>query len=135
MTAAEEKIVLDIGSDYRLQLKVKDDDGINDRDLTGWGWAMNIYAKDNATVAAYALTSTFDGGFTGDDLLSGACTVHIDSNVTTGTGSMATGITGPDPFITEYNYVYTLTISGAEGSTSDTNREMRVMRGKLSIRV
>jgi hypothetical protein len=133
MTSAEKKIILDKGSDYRLQLYIKSDDGIGDRDLTGWGWVMTIFAKDDPTIAVSTLSATFDGNFSGDDLVNGRCTVHVDSTVTAG---LPTGIeTTAYPFLTEYSYYYTLTVTGSELPGSlDPTRQMRVMRGKLAVR-
>ena len=133
MTASENKIILDKGSDYRLQLKVKDDDGINDRDLTGWGWKFVILNKDGTTNDT--ISAAFPGTYTGDDLSNGACTVAIDSTIT---ALMNTAIIIADNvFNTEYNYWYTLTIyqDGAGLDNDLATREMRVLRGKLAIRV
>lgn len=134
MTAAEKKIILEKGSDYRLQLLIKDDGGIANKDLDGWSWVFNVYSKTDVTTPAYTFSSEFSGDFPGEDLTNGACTVHIDS---ASTSTMNTLIPeGEDPFMTDYNYYYTLTLSGPEGTgTLDDNREMRVLRGKLAVRV
>ena len=135
MTAAEQRIVLEIGSDYRLQLKVKQDDGINDRDLTGWGFKFVILSNDGTVYRT--ISSVFTDGVGGNEaskLVNGECVVAIDS---TETNTMVTGITGDNIFDTEYNYFYTLTLYEV-GSTmvpSLGEREMRVMRGKLAIRI
>jgi hypothetical protein len=134
MTSAEQKIILDKGSDYRLQLYVKDDNGLSNKDLTGWGWVIKVYAIGNVDTAYKTFSATFDGDFSGDDLANGRCTVHINS---VDTGSMVTGIPAEeDPFSTQYNYYYTLTLTGPESVDQlDTVREMRVLRGKMAVRV
>ena len=136
MTAAEQKIILEIGSDYRLQLKVKDDDGINDRDLTGWGFKFVILNTDGTVYKT--VSSVFADGVEGNvasKLVNGECVIVVDS---TETSTMVTGIiVGGNIFDTEYNYFYTLTLYEV-GSTmvpSLGEREMRVMRGKLAIRI
>lgn len=43
MTAADKKIILEHGSDYVLRLKIKADDGINNRDMSNWTWKFDIY--------------------------------------------------------------------------------------------
>lgn len=132
MTAAENKIILDKGSDYRLQLKVKDDDGINDRDLTGWGWKFQMLNTDGTS---YALVEdVFTGTYSGDNLAAGSGTIAIDSTVT---APLLTGNSAETVFDTEYNYFYTLTLyeDGVNKDNDVATREMRVMRGKLSIRV
>lgn len=48
MTAAYHKIILEQASDYRLQLRVKEDDGIHNRDLNGWGWVFEVYNAQGA---------------------------------------------------------------------------------------
>jgi hypothetical protein len=139
MTSAEKRIVLEQGSDYRLQLYVKSDDGIGNRDLTGWSWTMRLYrAADGEDVTPIGLVNVpFSGTFVGDDLANGKCTVHIDSTVTTMPDGLSTLIpSGEDMFDTQFNYYYTLTLKGTEGSgTLDDTREMRVMRGKLAVRI
>lgn len=137
MTAAEKKIILEQGSDYRIQLRVKADDGINDKDLDGWTWTFKIYNKDGTVypIAGDPLTDVpFDGTFAGDDLLNGQGTVNIDSLIT---AAIDTGITGNvNPFDTEFNYYYTLTIKGTESpANSEPSREMRIMRGRLAVRI
>lgn len=139
MTAAEQKIILEIGSDYRLQLKVKQDDGINDRDLTGWGFKFVILKSDGTGYDTIPGIFT-DGiqGNTASQLTNGECTVSIDA---VKTEDYVTGITGDNIFDTEFNYFYTLTLyeDGNSMKSSDpvsnTKREMRVMRGKLAIRI
>ena len=67
MTAAEKRIIIDRGSDYRLLLKIKDDDGLLNRNMSGyvgttanpknilqdplyyrdaWGWVFQLFHKD-----------------------------------------------------------------------------------------
>jgi hypothetical protein len=64
MTAADKKIILEKGSDYRLILKIKEDDGLLNRNLSGyigngvpvtkpaeyldeaWGWVLQIFHKN-----------------------------------------------------------------------------------------
>lgn len=135
MTSAEKKIILDKGSDYRLKLRVKSDDGIGNKDLTGWGWVFTIYSKDNPTTAVRTFSGTFTGTFEGDSLVNGRGTVFIKSEGPDGTSTLPTGIVGDSPFLTEFNYYYTLTISGAETNGQDNSRQMRVLRGKLAVRV
>ena len=133
MTAAEKKIILDKGSDYRLQLKIKDDDGINDRDLTGWGFKFIIYSLDGTEYTS--IDKLLSGAFSGDDLVNGACTIDIDSTLTS---TYSTAIAGTeDVFSTLYNYYYTLTLyeDGANLDNAIDTREMRVARGKLAVRL
>jgi hypothetical protein len=115
---------------------VKSDDGIGNRDLTGWTWTMRLYkAADGGDVTPDELVEVpFSGTFAGDHLEEGKCTVHVDSTVTSG---LSTHIpSDEDMFDTQFNYYYTLTLKGTEGSgTSDDTREMRVMRGKLAVRI
>jgi len=136
MTSAEKRIVLEQGSDYRLQLYVKSDDGRGNRNLTGWAWTMRLYkAADGVDVTPTGLVNVpFSGAFVGDHLEEGKCTVHVNSTVTS---SLPTLIpSGEDMFDTQFNYYYTLTLIGTEGSgTPDNTREMRVMRGKLAVRI
>lgn len=68
MTAADKKIILEKGSDYRLLIKVKDDAGLLDRNLGGstdimsaaylddaWGWVMQIFHKNGMRYDCIAL--------------------------------------------------------------------------------
>lgn len=128
MTAAEKKVVLEYGSDYLLQLKIKDDDGINNRDVRNWTWQFKIY---NATTAVQVGT-TFSGTIPdNDDSLNGTVDILIDSGSVT-VDTYPTLVTGDDPFATQFNYFYTLTLV-EDGATP--KREMRVLRGKLAVRL
>jgi len=134
MTAAEQKIILEQGSDYRLQLKIKADDGIHNKDMTGWKWVMAIYkASDMTLITNPPKTENFTEAFSGDDLISGQVTVHLDS---TFTATIPHGNIVGQEFETNYNYYYTLTIEGTEGiNTPDNLRTMRILRGQMAVRI
>lgn len=128
MTAADKKIVLEHGSDYVLRMKIMADDGINNRDMSGWSWVFEVYNKVGTKQTDYAVTGTF-GSTT--DTVNGDVTITIDS---THVSSIPPAVTGDDAFATQYNYYYTLTVT-EPGATSDVRRDMRLLRGRLAVRL
>lgn len=136
MTAAEKKIILEHGSDYLLQLKIKADDGLNDRDVSGWTWVIKIYNASTAVLASTITGQVPDYVGTVDvpnPAENGLIDILIDSASIDSLPTLVQQVT--DPFATEYNYYYTLTITDNPVATSDNRRDMRLLRGKLAVRL
>lgn len=131
MTAADKKIILEHGSDYVLRMKIMADDGINNRNMANWEWMFEVYDKTGAKVNAYKATGVFTDN---EDTVNGDVQILIDS---THIDTMATGVTGTDAFATEYNYYYTITVTEPHtvGAVTTTYRSIRLLRGKLAVRL
>lgn len=84
------------------------------------------------------IAKRFTEEYSGDDLKNGAGTVSIDSAQTR---ALSTGNTAIDILSTSFNYAYTLTLyENFDGICTQTintrsTREMRVLRGKLAVRL
>ena len=128
MTAADKKIILEHGSDYVLRMKIMADDGINNRDMSAWTWAFEVYNNLGVKQDPYKVTGTFDST---TETVNGDVTIVIDS---AHINTIPPAVTGDDAFATQYNYYYTLTVT-EPGATSDVRRDMRLLRGRLSVRL
>ena len=128
MTAADKKIILEHGSDYILQLKIKDDDGINNRNMSNWTWTFDVYSKAGVIIPTHTSTGVIPAN---DDSVNGEVTVLIDSAKI---DTIPTAIAGDDAFATQFNYYYTLTVV-QPGTPSTSVRAMRLIRGKLAVRL
>jgi len=154
MQAAERKLVIDKGSDFKLKLHVTEGIG-SPKNMDGWSYTMQImYAYDKARDAAatppndgtimYLKVTSSNGSYTvaGDQLRAGAgftgptkpdtsgiVIITIDKELT---DKMLTRIKKSDnPFNTEYNYHYSITVNQPNADGED----MRLLRGKLAVRV
>ena len=128
MTAADKKIILEHGSDYVLRLKIKADDGINNRDMSNWTWKFDIYNSTGVKLTTPVIDGTFPDN---EDTVNGDVTILIDSAVI---GQIPPLVTGDDAFATQYNYYHTLTVT-EPGTGTVGVRAMRLLRGKLAVRL
>jgi len=129
MTSAEKKIILEHGSDYVLRMKIMADDGINNRDMSNWTWKFEVYDGSGDKLDANTVTGTFDAN---TDTENGDVQILIDSAKI---DAIDTAVTGDDAFATQYNYYYTLTVTDDTSNTSDNRRDMRLLRGRLAVRL
>ena len=109
-------------------MKIKADDGINNRDMSNWVWVFDVYDSDGVKIPTYTVTATFPAN---DDSVNGDVTILIDSAKI---DAMPTAVTGTDAFATQYNYYYTLTVTQPGVGTIGV-RAMRLLRGKLAVRL
>jgi len=135
MTAAEKKLIIEKGSDYLAMFRVPHDDGITTRDLTGWTWEVKVYKVTDVSNPVAVVTGL--AGSRGEDVANGNVDIYLDSasaiqSLPCKPDSQTESILVDDPFATEYNYRYTITL--IEGGSSP-KREMRIARGKLAVRV
>ena len=135
MTAAEHRIIIEKGADFKITLRVTKD-GINAVDLSSDGAAANwsytfslrkIVDGELVDVTGFPMTNELISAGTPDPLANGVFQIVIDKAIT---GALPTLVTSDDPFATEYNYYYAIDINEVSGGTKD----LRLLRGRCSVR-
>ena len=161
MQAAEKKLIVERGADFRIQLEIMD--GLFQKDLTNFtsGMYIQYYSEGIAIDLENGLTSDTiynlkaDGTFLEDNGtnkvefpgilvgvtpgLNGEFNVIIDKSVTATFPTMLDMSKMTNRFGTEYNYYYHIEIDenavgGADDDITVDRENMRVLRGKLAVR-
>lgn len=141
MQAAEKKIIIERGADFRIALELVEGVG-TPKDISTFTVGMNIkyYDKTNDTISHLQPDGTltdvpyiFPGTLLGTPPGSmGEFEIVIDKTITVLFDPKLDMQKMTDRFGTEYNYFYNIDIQGAGDSLTAENK--RVLRGKCAVR-
>ena len=137
-TATNHRIIIEQGSDFRINLQISED-GLTPKDLTTHAASgaieMVIKYKD-VTTGDIVVQDTVAGVFVEDTPASGTyvngyCEVVIDEAVTATYPTRL--LANIDPFATEYMYNYSIELI-EDTVTSAGKDNLRILRGKCAVR-
>lgn len=162
MQAADKKLIIEKGADFRIQLEIVEGVGFP-KDLTNFTASMYIQYYSEAIDADYGLSADtiynllangtfveYDGsnkvafpgvlvGIEGSEGLNGEFNVIIDKSITATFPTMLDMTKITNRFGTDYNFFYQIEIdenseAGADDDVTVDRENMRVLRGKLAVR-
>jgi len=151
MAVEEHKLIIEKGTDLRVRISVEEGLG-TPKDLTNYTFSMylmytfdkaidtgdiadgTIMYVNSAGVGSTDKIAIIDRqsiqGVTGNDPVHGKFYVRLNQDITS---ALPTRIKSGHPFSTEYNYYYVIDIY--QGDDRDSGEDLRVLRGKLAVRV